>query len=222
VIVRRGLASRVLIAAAILVPSAVVSLMAENREFHSKVVVTEATLPDKVGTWDSQSVPLTDSERSMLDSPAASQRVYNNAATGDQVQIMVLQVNNTQNAHDPKLCMAGSGFTLDSEKVQMCPWASGSAAYPISWADFEKGDAHITMYYWLQTAGGSIANMSGGLKLEGLRKALMGSTVKGVAVRVIALPNRLQQSAPTDPKVAAALWETIAKRIQFDKLVARL
>jgi len=73
------------------------------------VVVTESTLPDKPAGWGSDIQALTDEELSMLQSPAAAQRIYRNSM-GEVVQVLLLQVDNTQNAHDPRICMNGSGY----------------------------------------------------------------------------------------------------------------
>ncbi len=213
---------RALVAAALLVPTAVVSGMAASRESRTRTVVADATLPATVGPWESEEVKLTDSERSMLDSPAASQRVYRNPATGDVVQILLLQVNNTQNAHDPRLCMAGSGYRDNEDRVIPSPWTASGRGYPVSRTEFEKGDSKVTMYYWLQTPDGSVADMSSGMKWEGIRRALTGSTVKGVAVRVIALPHTGDLSTPTNPAVAEALWRTISEQVRVDGLIARM
>lgn len=211
-----GLATRALVAAGLLLPTALVSALVARREFTTKVVVAEATLPEKVGDWESRAVPLSDGEKSMLDSPAASQRVYSNPVTGDQVQVLVLQVNNTQNAHDPKLCMAGSGYTLQGDRAQTCPWGGG---YDVSRADFQKDEAHVAMYYWLRTPGGSVADMSSGMKLEGIKRALTGSTLKGLAIRVIALPHATNPGQPTDPKVAEGLWKRIEGQIRPETMI---
>lgn len=217
----RGIPGRALLAAALMVPTALVSGLVARREFATKVVVSEATLPERIGDWQSESVPLTDSEKSMLDSPAASQRVYWDR-DGNRVQVMVLQVNNTQNAHDPKLCMSGSGYALNGEQALPCPWAQGPEGYPVSLAKFQKGDSRVTMYYWLQTQTGSVADMSAGLKMEGIKRALMGSSVRGIAIRVIALPHVSAPAEPTDPKIAEGLWGTIERQIQPSSMIARM
>ncbi len=214
-----GVPARALVAAGLLVPTALVSGLVAQREFATKIVVAETTLPEKIGNWESRSVPLSDGEKSMLDSPAASQRVYNDPSTGDQVQVLVLQVNNTQNAHDPKLCMAGSGYALQDDHTVQCPWGAG---YPVSRADFQKDSSRVSMYYWLRTPTGSIADMSSGLKMEGLKRALVGSTLKGLAIRVIALPHSTNPAEPTDPKVAENLWKTLENQIRPDTMIARM
>lgn len=218
----KGVSMRILAAAALLLPTAIVSGLAANREFHAKTVVAESTLPERMGVWESREVKLTETERSMLDAPAASQRVYTNPSTGDQVQVLLLQMNDTQNAHDPRLCMTGSGYQTGAERVVDCPWADSRKPYPVSRAEFEKGPAKITMYYWLQTPDGSVANMSSGLKWEGIRRALRGSTVKGVSVRLIALPHSDDTATPTDPKVAETLWRTMSQQIGLDGLIAKM
>lgn len=216
-----GVFGRAALATILLVPTAVVSGLAARGDFNTKVVVTASTLPQSIEGWDGQDVPLTDSEKSMLDSPAASQRVYRDL-TGNQVQVLVLQVNHTQNAHDPKLCMSGSGYSQIEDKAVSCPWGDGGTSYPVSRAEFKKADSLVTMYYWLQTPEGSVADMSTGLKMEGLKRALTGSTMHGLAIRVIALPNSRDASVPTDPKIAERLWHDIEAQIRPSALIAQM
>jgi EpsI family protein len=199
------------------VPMAVMSSLALRHDLFSKVVVTPATLPDIPG-WKSQDAPLTQAELSMLDSPASCQRIYTDAA-GDSVQILVLQVSDTQNAHDPKLCMEGSGYTNPEDKVVPAPWLRSQ---DVSRALFKKDQSTVTMYYWLQTPQGTVADLSAGFKWEGIKRAFTGSTVRGIAVRVIAQPNLGNDALPTDPKTAADLWKSISDKVHFDKLVSEI
>jgi EpsI family protein len=197
---------------------AVFSAMSVTHDLFGKVVVTGDTLPAKIGDWTGEDVPLTQAELSMLESPASSQRVYTDTS-GDRVQVLVLQVNNTQNAHDPKLCMMGSGYKTTEDKVVPAPWSQKGQGDQVSRAVFHKNTEDLTMYYWLQTPGGTIADMSGEFKLKGILRALTGSTIRGIAVRVISMPNA-NNGQMTDPTVAVSLWNSLANQIHFQKLVS--
>lgn len=201
------------------VPMAVLSAVSVSHDLFTGVVVTPGTLPNKVGDWTSTEEPLTQAELSMLESPAASQRLYTDSA-GDRVQILLLQVNNTQNAHDPKICMLGSGYRTSEDKPVQAPWSPKDQPESVSRAVFHKDTQDVTMYYWLQTPGGTITDMSGEFKLKGILRALTGSTIRGIAVRVIALQEA--NGEMTSPEVAAKLWATISDQIRFRKLVSGL
>jgi EpsI family protein len=197
---------------------AVLSSLALKHQLSNRIVVNPSSLP-QVSGWTSQDVPLTQAELSMLDSPASSQKIYTDEA-GDTVQILVLQVNDTQNAHDPKLCMVGSGYANPEDRIVKAPWSDGGKqTQQVSRALFTKDQSTVTMYYWLQTPSGTIADLSAGFKWEGIKRALTGSAIRGIAVRVIALPNGHTDQA-TDPKVAEDLWKTISAQVHFDRLVA--
>jgi EpsI family protein len=213
-----GLVKRLILAALICLPMAVYSTVALQRQLQRKVVVDSHTLPTAIGDWTSEELPLTDAELSMLDAPASCQRLYTDPA-GDRVQVLVLQVNDSQNAHDPKLCMSGSGYQVAEDKAVLPPWANGGSSM-VSKALFTKGAERVTMYYWLQTSNGTITDMSGGFKLQAVLKALTGTTFRGIAVRVIGLETG--PGAATDPAVAAQLWSSISKQVDFDKLVSEL
>lgn len=210
---------RAFLVALLFLPAAIVSSMSVVRDLGAKTVIKEDTLPEVVGEWSGELSPLNDAELSMLHSPAASQRIYLNRLTGEQVQVLVLQVNNTQNAHDPRLCMAGSGFRLASEAIEPSPWKTAEGGYDVSRASFEKEGTGITMYYWMRTASGSVPNMSVGLKLEGLKQALRFQPVRGIAVRVISLPNRFEPTKSGDPAAASKLWQEIEQQIRLKGLI---
>jgi EpsI family protein len=183
-----------------------------------KIVVFASTLPGQVGAWEGESMPLTEDEESLLQSPASAQKVYSNALTRERVQVLLLQVNNTQNAHDPKICMRGSGYDLESEKEVVAPWVGKSGKpYPVTRAVFRKGQLTITMYYWIQTSTGTIADMSTGLKWAGVVRAFGGQSTKGVAVRVVCLP--FADNLPTRPEAGEQLWKDLNQSIDLEKLV---
>jgi EpsI family protein len=185
------------------------------------VVISETTLPPSAGDWHGSNVPLTDDELSLLQSPAAAQKVYVNGATGDVVQVLLLQVDNTQNAHDPRICMRGSGYELTSLNEEDATWVGKSERpYRVSRAVFSKEGLNITMFYWVQTPSGTIADMSAGFKWAGVVRALRGLSTKGVAVRVICLPANAQRRIPTAPGVAGRLWRELNESVDIERLVA--
>jgi len=215
-----ALIKRLCLVVLLCLPMAVYSGMALRHELARRTVVKSDTLPSKIGNWNSDELPLTDADLSMLDSPAACQRVYYDSA-GHRVQILLLQVNDSQNAHDPKLCMAGSGYLPASDEVIQAPWKKPEQDSKISRAVFSKDNQQsVTMYYWLQTPTGNIPDMSGGFKIAAIVKALSGSSLHGIAVRVIGLAN--DAGVVTDPQTAAGLWAAISQQVDFDKLVSEL
>ncbi|HVL39068.1 MAG TPA: EpsI family protein [Fimbriimonadaceae bacterium] len=187
---------------------------------HANVVIETETLPERVAEWTGESVELSDTEKSILHSPAASQRLYSRP-NGDQVQVLVIQVDNTQNAHDPRLCMNGSGFRETESEIISAPWADAHEDAEISHSVFTKDNRSQHMYYWMSTSEGTIANMSTGLKLEGILRALKGQPTKGIAVRVLGLENRFDPNRTTEPEVLQELWSQIREDVQFEKLIAR-
>ena len=218
-----GIFVRVAIALALLVPATVVSVRQDVMEKAIPVVIETNTLPETVGNWRGESLPLSDAEKSILDSPSASQRLYKDQATGDVVQVLLLQVNNTQNAHDPRLCMAGTGYRLAQETRVKQDWvAPALGPQPVSRAVFEKDRQRATMYYWLQTSKETIPDMSAGLKIEGILKALRGEPTKALALRVITLPNMFDQSQESSEASAIDLWKQITNNVNLDALVKKM
>ncbi len=210
---------RLALIALLCLPMAVYSALSLRHDSVRKVVVKSDTLPAKIGNWTSEEIPLTEAELSMLDAPASCQRIYHDPE-GDRVQILVLQVNDSQNAHDPKLCMSGSGYKNPEDKVVTAPWAKPGEDTKVSRAVFTKDQKNVTMYYWVQTSNGTITGMSGEFKIAAILRALTGSTFRGIAVRVIGLES--ESGNVTDPEVAVRLWTSISKEARLDRLVAEL
>lgn len=214
---------RVAVVLLLLVPATMVSVRQDLVEKAIPVVILADTLPETIGPWKGESIPLSDAEKSILDSPSASQRMYHNQMTGDAVQILLLQVNNTQNAHDPRLCMAGTGYQLASETRVRQDWvAPALGSQPVSRAVFTKDRQTATMYYWLQTSKETIPDMSAGLKLEGIMKALRGEPTKALALRVITLPNMFDQTQESSEANAVELWKQITSSVNLDALVRKM
>lgn len=181
------------------------------------VVVKEQSLPDQAG-WSAETRRLTDEESSMLQSPAWSQKIYTNYTTGDRVQVLLLQVNNTQNAHDPTFCMTGDGYDMARSEETEATWVGRSQKpYRVSRSLFTKAGLDVTMFYWIQTPTGTIPDMSAGFKFGGLMRALRGESTKGVAVRVICLPRGTGE--PTPSEVGAKLWRSLNESVDIEQMV---
>lgn len=207
---------RVGLASLLVLPAIGVAFATARGSLSGKVVVHESTLPTIVGDWQSKSEPLTDTELNVLHSPAASQRMYGNPKTGDMVQVLLIQVENTQNAHDPRLCMAGSGYEEVSTTEERADWAAGDPKRDrVSHSVFANGQESLHMYYWMATPRGTIANMSSGLKLEGMLRALKGEPTKGIAVRILGRPNFIDPSKTPSEQVIKTLWKQIKAEVDM-------
>ena len=204
---------RLALVAAALIPAGVMAYTAAT--MRAKTVISEATLPATFGAWTSRSEPLTDAELNVLQSPAASQRIYTNALTGDTVQILLIQVENTQSAHDPRLCMNGTGFVEVETREEAASWAGGRVSHSV----FQDQEESLDMYYWMSTSKGTVANMSVGLKWEGFVRALRGEPTQGIAVRLIGRPNLYRPSESASPTAIQALWSTLRAKTDFDRLL---
>lgn len=216
-----GVAVRALVVAGLLLPAVV--LQGRLGSHHPpRVAVLEGSLPETVDGWTSRPVPLTEEELSMLRSPAACQRVYSDPSSGARVQVLLLQVGNTQNAHDPKICMRGSGYLLERSVVRTVDWANESGRpSPVNIAEFRNGESRVTLVSWMQTASDTIADMSAGLKWEGIRRALRGMPTRGVAVRIVCLPSTVDGSATT-LEAGAKLWRRIDGSLHIEQLARSL
>ncbi|MCB8932014.1 MAG: EpsI family protein [Fimbriimonadaceae bacterium] len=208
---------RTLLACLVLAPAGVVALRTTLGDSHPPRMRVD-TLPEVVGEWVGVDAPLTDRELSILQSPVASQRMYT-APNGDTVQVLLVQVDNTQNAHDPRLCMDGSGYTETSTFEEAAPWSWSGSRNRVSHSVFSRDGRDREMDYWLATPNGNVPNMSAGLKLEGLKRALRGESTQGIAVRLLTHPNAYDPSVMTSPARARELWAQIDRQVGFERLV---
>jgi len=194
-----------------LVPAAVSSLATEFRA-PSHRVVTSDTLPSTAGAWIGQPYPLSEQEEAALENPSACQKIYL-GPHGQMVQVLLLQMDRTQNIHDPKLCMFGDGFQLQSDQVIPAPWSPGRNE-AVRQAAFTKGNLCARMTYWLQTPEGASADIGAGLKASSLLGLLVGKSRSGIAVRVTSFSR--PGDTGTDPSIQ--VWEHLAKATHFEQL----
>jgi hypothetical protein len=129
------------------------------------------------------------------------------------VQVLLLQMDHTQNVHDPKLCMFGDGFQLQSDRVIPSPWGNG-AVEAVRQATFTKGGLCAHMTYWLQTPTGASADIGASLKASSLFNLLAGKSRSGIAVRLTSF-SRPNDTGP-DPSIQ--LWDHLAKAANFEQL----
>lgn len=210
---------RIAIVGLLIAPAVYATVATARANFSGKSLIAETTLPERIGTWTGSLEPLTDTEKNILHTPAASQRIYVDQVTGNVAQILIIQIENTQNAHDPRLCMAGSGYVETSSKEEAAPWVGPGPRNLVSHSVFSKEGENLHMYYWMSTKNGTIANMSTGLKLEGMWRAISGEPTKGFAIRVLGRPNRFNESESPAPEVLQKLWRQISERIRLEDLV---
>jgi hypothetical protein len=204
----------------LLLPAMFIAAKTTFADGSGKVIIQSDTLPEHVGDWVGHEVELTDAELSTLHSPAASQRLYVNQTTGEMVQVLLIQVENTQNAHDPRLCMQGSGFKNRYTREVKAPWADDHPSRNfVSHSMFAKESVERHMFYWMATPTGTVANMSVGLKLDGLLRALRGEPTKGIAVRVLGVGVQPTQET-VDPERLKELWQQVRQKVDFNGLVA--
>jgi len=202
----------------LLAPALAYQYFENYKQQNSRTVINTKSLPEIVGNWVGRSVELTKEEKEILHTPSASQRVYVNTTTGDTVQILLVQINNTQNAHDPRFCMTGAGYGIAEQHETDVDWANTSARTSrVTSVLFEKESRQVSMFYWLQTPDEVIADMSSGFKLEGVKRALRGQSTRGIAVRLICLTND-KTGQVTPEQTGIELWRQIDDKLDILKL----
>jgi len=210
--------TRAIVLLCLLLPALAYQYYENYKQSTAKAVINAESLPEFIGDWTGRNVELTEDEKQMLHTPAASQRIYINSRTGDAVQILLVQINNTQNAHDPRFCMTGAGYRIADQREIDVDWANTSGATSrVTSVLFEKETNRVYMYYWLQTPDEVIADMSSGFKLEGIKRALRGQSTRGIAVRVICLTNQ-RTGDVTPEQTGIDLWRKIDDGLDILKL----
>lgn len=215
---KSSIVTRAAVLLCLLLPALSFQYYEKVRQSTAKAVIQTESLPEFIGDWEGRIVELTEDEKQMLHTPAASQRIYINSKTGDAVQILLVQINNTQNAHDPRFCMTGVGYRIADQREVDVDWANTSRTTSrVTSVLFEKNAHRVYMYYWLQTPDEVIADMSSGFKLEGIKRALRGQATRGIAVRVICLANQ-RTGDVTPQKAGIDLWRAIDDKLDILKL----
>jgi len=220
--VKSTILTRAVVVLCMLLPALAYQYYENYKQSTAKSVISSESLPEFIGDWTGRNVELTEDEKQILHTPAASQRIYVNAKTGDAVQILLVQINNTQNAHDPRFCMTGAGYRIANQKEIDVNWANSSGlTNRITSVLFEKETNRVYMYYWLQTPDDVVADMSSGFKLEGIKRALRGQSTRGIAVRVICLTNQ-QTGDVTTEQAGIDLWREIDGRLDILQLAKEI
>ena len=208
--------NRVLLACALLVPAAVSSLAVGSSSQRHRAVIDAETLPQTCGKWVSEAYPLTKEEEAALENPASCQRIYL-SPRGDMVQILLLQMSKSQNVHDPKLCMFGAGYRLDSDRVAPSPWSPGTGRQ-VRMAEFSRSGATAEMTYWIQTPEGESPEIGASLRAASFWRMLTGKGSNGIAVRVTSLAS----SGSPDKAAADDLWRSLATQMHLKELAESL
>lgn len=219
---KSSISLRAVVLLALLVPALAYQYFENYNQSNSKTVIDTESLPEFIGDWSGESVELTEDEKEILHTPSASQRVYVNGKTGETVQILLVQINNTQNAHDPRFCMTGAGYGISNQHETDVDWANTSkASNRVTSVLFEKETRQVSMFYWLQTPDDIVADMSSGFKLEGVKRALQGQSTRGIAVRLICLPNHMTGKV-TPEQAGIELWRKIDDKLDILKLAKEI
>jgi EpsI family protein len=128
-------------------------------------------------------------------------RMYVGKAPGDGLNLFIAYYktqHRARNAHDPKLCLPGSGWEPQISKVVRVPRQSveNGSSFPVNYYVIRKGEELAVILYWFQTFDAVRTKMQG-LHLLRVRDTLFNQRSDMALVRIATpvLDDDLQKSA---------------------------
>lgn len=92
-----------------------------------------------------------------------------------------------RNAHDPKVCLPGSGWEPQESKVIQVPAPAGgeSNSFPVNYYRIKKGDDEAVVLYWFQTHEAAVTQTEG-LRLQRVFGTVLKQRSDMALVRIVA------------------------------------
>ncbi len=138
---------------AILAAQAAASYSLERKPF-LPVTPPLATLPQQLGNWSfTQDGVIEPEVLEMLGPDDALTREFRLAGSDTRFSLFVSHYKTqlrAKNAHDPKVCLPGSGWNPRASRVLDVRLPDGST-FPVNYYRIAKGSAEAVVLYWFQT-----------------------------------------------------------------------
>jgi EpsI family protein len=175
-----------------------------------------STLPTKIGLWHADGDRTVDREAlDMLSPDDIVDRLYSADASASGVDLLVVYYKSqhrAKEAHDPKVCLPGSGWIpVESTRVQIPTQENNPAIFANHYV-IQKGASRATVIYWFQTVNGTVAEMEG-LRLSKLFHSIRSNRSDMALVRVIVVQDPLDRGE-ADARATAfarALYPALAR-----------
>ena len=140
--------------AALILVAQAAATYAFRRDPYLPTVPPLALIPERLGSWQFAQEGVVEPEVLEVLAPDDSLlREYQLSETGSRGALFVAYYKTqlrAKNAHDPKVCLPGSGWNPRLSKV-MDIAIPGRAAIPVNYYRIAKGNAEAVVLYWFQT-----------------------------------------------------------------------
>lgn len=171
-----------------------------------------STLPERIGDWRGETIPLDGAVESVLDADANVQRAYTHAVTGDLVWLYVGYYGTARGGrpeHTPRGCYTGAGWAIEATRTLAVP---GSERLRVNEYRVAREGRERLVHFWYRSHRRT--GMVGGLdqNLDRIAGRLLHGRADGALIRlstplpdgdVPAARSRLQAlAAAVDPLIA--------------------
>jgi len=114
-------------------------------------------------------------------------RVYQQPATKDRADLFVAYYKTqlrTKNAHDPKVCLPGSGWNPIDSRQDVITIPDSGHSFPVNYYRIRKDDTEQLVLYWFQTRKG-VYTFEQQLRVHRLWDAVVDNRTDMALVRII-------------------------------------
>ncbi len=122
------------------------SMFAQDHEETDAVNVH--SFPTTIGAWQSEEIPISESDYAILETRNAFVRVYRNPQGEEVMLYIIYSQTNRRVAHPPEICYSGGGATIISkfpEKITDAPRPVTANRLLIDYPSYQQ-----VMYYWFK------------------------------------------------------------------------
>jgi EpsI family protein len=143
--------------------------------------------PGALERWQAtQDTPIETDVLDMLGPDDTLSREYQEKGSGIRAGVFVAYYKTqlrAKNAHDPKVCLPGSGWNPLDNRVAQVPLRQG-AALPVNYYRIARGDASAVVLYWFQTHT-SVQTKEQELRFRRLVDAVKANRTDMALVRIV-------------------------------------
>jgi EpsI family protein len=146
------------------------------------------SFPRALGPWDrSQDILIDEAALELLGPDDVLNRNYAGTDQAGSVNLFIVYYttqHRARNAHDPKVCLPGSGWEPQESRVIELPNSTNGEPLQVNYYVIKKGEQEAVVLYWFQTHAVAVA-MEQALRLERIRSSVFDRRTDMALVRIV-------------------------------------
>lgn len=152
--------------------------------------------PKSFGSWNSEELPISELDYSILETRNAFVRKYYRASGENVYVFVVYSQNNRKVSHPPEICYTGSGVTVVANQRDSIVLPSGQTLVNVNKLTIERGEASQLVFYWFKVGEIYTANYCKQQFLIAVR-SFLGQPANSALIRISADIKDEAATAPT-------------------------